>query len=520
MKNQFWLWLILGLAFSLRIWQVGSLPVQLNRDEAALAYNSYLLSQTGQDEWGRQWPIALESFGDYKLPWYSIGLMPFFKIFGLSDWVVRLPSVLAGTVLVGLIYLLAKQFKLSEKRALTTALLVAVSPSLVFFSRMAFEANLALTYFTGALLVVLCLRSNQSWWHWPLLIILLLLSIFTYNTPLLLLPALMIFVGLTFDWQNKFKLIKVEGILLSVLAIGLVILAPVMMQKSGITIFTDETVWQQWTMYRASLAEPWQSTVGNRYVYDLWLMAKNFVNSFSLNFLVLKGGAHPWHSLPTTGHLAAATYVFGLIGLAWTAVKVWLSRKNLTKVKLELGLIFLVIASLAPAVITVDAPHATRSLLFFVLFHLLAVIGASWSINQLFNSMAKKQSAWFLFIFLILAEGILHAYQLFVLYPRQQTVFQPGFSQLIQQVELDHPDQPIAIVDPAGYLYIYTAWYLKMPAATYFATNIRQLPDQIGFRYGQQVSRYHFIAKPSDRAQNETILIQWSGETWQVEENL
>jgi hypothetical protein len=63
-----WLVLITLLAFSVRFILSDSLPAALNRDEAAIGYNAMLLSQTGLDEWGRSWPLALESFGGYKLP--------------------------------------------------------------------------------------------------------------------------------------------------------------------------------------------------------------------------------------------------------------------------------------------------------------------------------------------------------------------------------------------------------------------------------------------------------------------
>ena len=107
-------WLLISitlLAFFLRVWQLGQLPAILNRDEAALAYNAYLLSTTGQDEWQKSWPLTLESFGDYKLAGYPLLLIPFLKIFGLTDLAVRLPSALAGTVLVPLVFLLAKKIK-------------------------------------------------------------------------------------------------------------------------------------------------------------------------------------------------------------------------------------------------------------------------------------------------------------------------------------------------------------------------------------------------------------------------
>lgn len=514
------LWLIIGLAFALRFWQVGQLPASLNRDEAAVAYNAYLLKDTGKDEWNRSWPLALESFGDYKLPGYSVALIPFFKLFGLSDWVVRFPSVIAGTALVGLVYWLGKKLKFTDQQALLGSLLVAVAPVFVFYSRMAFEANLGLSYFVGALLVLMCLKDQARWWHYPVLAILLLLAVLTYNTPLLLLPFVMVWVGLTDDWRQRARLITTEAILGVIFLFGVLALLPVAAQKSGITIFTDETIWSQWTAFRHSLPTIWQPLLGHRYLYYLGLMAKNFLNSFSLNFLVLRGGAHPWHSLPATGHLAMVTYALGLVGLGKTAMRVWLARKKISKARQELGLLVLLVASLVPAIITVDAPHATRSLLFFVLFHIFAVVGTVWVIKTFFTN--KLATVWTVLVLLVVGEGMLHAYQLFGLYPSQQAVFQPGFAQTIQQVEREHPTEAVAVVDSAGYLYVMTAWYLKMPPTVYFATNVRQLPDPIGFRYGERVSHYHFIARPEDRLAGERVLVQWSSqdETWQTEENL
>lgn len=520
-KISCWLLLfIIAIAFFLRIWHVGSLPVILNRDEAAVAYNASLLMQTGQDEWGKTWPLTLQSFGDYKLPGYSVLLIPFFKIFGLDDWVVRLPSVLAGTVLVGLVYLLARKLKFDEQSALLASLLIAIAPVFVFYSRIAFEANVALTYFVGALFVLISLKERATLLRYALMTALLLLAVLTYNTPLLLLPFVMVFAAILFPKKSRKNLLVVEGILGVVLVAGALVFLPAAAQKSGITIFTDETVWSQWTAFRTSLPGVWQTLLGSKYVYFAWLMGKNFVNSFSLRFLVTQGGSHPWHSLPSTGHLEFLVYIFGLIGIALTSWQVWLSRRTFSAVTQPLALLFLLVASLAPSVITVDSPHATRSLLFFVLFHIFAVIGVGWFVTRF--STGKARVAWKLIIVGVIAEGMLHAYQLFVIYPSQQVIFQPGFDTVVQKVEQMHPSDKVAIVDAAGYQYILLAWYLKVPPAQYFSTVIRQLPDRIGFRYGQQVTHYHFIAKPEDRVRDESVLIQWSDQTgaWQVKEDL
>ena len=60
-----WLFLIILLAFFLRIIKVGSLPA-LYTDEAAFGYNAYSILKTGRDEYNQPLPLILRSFGDYK----------------------------------------------------------------------------------------------------------------------------------------------------------------------------------------------------------------------------------------------------------------------------------------------------------------------------------------------------------------------------------------------------------------------------------------------------------------------
>src|SRR5690606_22228506 len=122
-----------------------------------------LLRETGQDEWGRSWPVGLESFGDYKLIGYPLLLIPFLGLFGEADWVIRLPSILAGTALVPLAYVFVKQLGFKKQAALMMALLIAVSPVSIFYSRMAYEANVALTLLVAALVTLHQLAKQYSW---------------------------------------------------------------------------------------------------------------------------------------------------------------------------------------------------------------------------------------------------------------------------------------------------------------------------------------------------------------------
>ena len=99
------LFIILALATALRFWNLGGNPPHLSPDEASLGYNAYSILKTGRDEYGELLPMVFKSFGDYKPGFYVYLTVPFVAVLGLNEWSVRLPSVIAGTVAVYLLYL-------------------------------------------------------------------------------------------------------------------------------------------------------------------------------------------------------------------------------------------------------------------------------------------------------------------------------------------------------------------------------------------------------------------------------
>ena len=252
--KQYWL-LILALlvGLGLRFYKLDSLPSILNRDEAALAYNAYLLGETGRDEWGRLWPLALESFGDYKLPGYTWVLIPWFKVFGLSDLIVRLPSAVFGTILILVSYLWFKSLKVKETFSLLGAWLIALLPVSIFYSRMAYEANVALTLMVSSLWLINLLANKWNNKAFYPLIFIIFLGVFTYNTPWLLLPFFIIYTYLVWPKnknKNKKELWLLIAMMIALFVFGAKVFLSLTSQKSGITIFTDETTWDSWIKYR------------------------------------------------------------------------------------------------------------------------------------------------------------------------------------------------------------------------------------------------------------------------------
>lgn len=149
-----WTLLAVVIALLIRLPFFGQIPVGLNRDEAALGYNAFTLSQAGIDEYSIAWPISFQSFGDQKLPGYIYSLIPFVKLLGLNAWVTKLPSFLAGLaniVLIGIILRRLLPDSLKNWGGRLSMLLLAVSPWGLHFSHVAYEAHLALAFFLAGL---------------------------------------------------------------------------------------------------------------------------------------------------------------------------------------------------------------------------------------------------------------------------------------------------------------------------------------------------------------------------------
>jgi 4-amino-4-deoxy-L-arabinose transferase-like glycosyltransferase len=538
--------LILCLAAGIRLWKITTIPTILNRDEAALAYNAYLLKETGFDEWQRSWPLALESFGDYKLPGYPALVVISMTVLGdWQDWVVRLPAVIAGISLVAISYFLAKQWQFKEYQAATVAAFIAFQPHFIFYSRIAYEAVVGLALFLVMLMIVSRKKGSL-----PVQIVLTLLFAFagglTYNTPLLLLPFCIVVLPL---WQGLPNWKRWLPLCISLAAVFVVLWIPLSQlttQKSGITLFGDELTHTRFVEYRGTLTGVALRTLGNYYVYHTGLILNNIGASFSPDFLVTNGGAHPWHSLPNWGHFWWLVYGLGLLGIAGTVVTsaqlVWkeVILASYTAKKLiwptvaleqKVALLLLLIISLAPSVVTVDAPHTTRSLLFLFLWCFMAAAGLELGQHLLTRSTQGHSKGTRDFILAVATGLVLVAgsYEFgltwknyFIYYPDNYSEsLRVGYDQILTEVEKQFPTQPIAVVDPAGFHYILTAWYTQMPAATYFDSVIRQQPDRIGFRYGQQVGRYHFIGNSNDRdPATEKIVVEWSEtkQVWEVRE--
>ena len=118
---------------------IAKMPQGFYKDEVSIVYNAYLIATTGHDEFGVSFPMYTKSWGDYKNAGYVYLCVVVMRIFGLSTWTVRFTSVLCWLAGSWALYSLGRALWPRVQSRLFLLLLMAFTPSVFCFSRMAFE---------------------------------------------------------------------------------------------------------------------------------------------------------------------------------------------------------------------------------------------------------------------------------------------------------------------------------------------------------------------------------------------
>lgn len=366
MRKQFFankLALILIVAAFLRFFLLDRVPPSLNWDEISMGYTAYSVAETGRDEWGEQLPIFFRSYGEWKSAVYIYLLVPFVKILGLNEWVVRLPSAIAGIIAVYLTYLIGRKLY-SERVGLSAALLLAISPWHLVLSRPAFEANVSLTLILAGIHFFLQNRYLVG-------ALMLGLAPHTYNSAKVVVPFLVLYL----IWQSKlYKNLKSLAVFLIPLALcAMPLLLNITSGRAAfrytqVGVTTDSKALNEFVDHRnrVSIHPLLGKLVFNKYTYSLHAVADNYLSYLNPAHLLVESGDHAQHHVPYFGILYFAEFVLLLHGL--TMLKKQASNyKYLPVVVIALGLV--------PAALTRDQGHVLRTLLTLPGWQLLAGLG-------------------------------------------------------------------------------------------------------------------------------------------------
>lgn len=397
MKKLILLTLIIVLAFSLRFYQLGSDPPSLNWDEVSHGYNAYSLLRTGSDEWGNAWPTIFRAYGDYKLPVYIYLTVITEKFIGLNALAVRLPSALAGTISVLLVFLLVRKLFKNDNLGLLTALLLAVEPWGLFLSRIAVEANVAILFIiTGLYFFLKGLEKGR----WMLLSALFWgLSLHTYNSARIFVPLFLAVLVIIYRFQllsiiKKATITMIMSFLVFICFVG--IMGSQVLSGEGqaryrwVNLLDEGAVNQIISLRtRSSWSPPFPRLIYNKISFFIYKSAGNYLSYFSPKFLFFKGGDNNQFNLPNFGLIYPFQLFFILLGLASLCRKQNLSAKVIIS--------WLLISPIAGS-LTKDSPHALRAIVMLPLPQILTVLGLEMAVNhKLLEKISKGDKLKILF---------------------------------------------------------------------------------------------------------------------------
>jgi len=226
LKHYLWLLAILLLAVALRFFQLGRVPAGMAIDEVAIGYNGFAIWQTRRDEWLEFLPISFRSYGDFKAPLAIYINAISTALFGLNLWAVRLPFAIFSIMAILGFYLLVKellvQSKMDKNLSLWAAFFLALSPWHLHYSRLAFEAGIALSLLIWALYFFYRYFRQQKFWQLGLSASLACLTLYTYHSSKITTPLLFVMI---FILQARIHKIKWSQLIITII-FSLFLLSP------------------------------------------------------------------------------------------------------------------------------------------------------------------------------------------------------------------------------------------------------------------------------------------------------
>ncbi len=478
-------------AVGLRFWQLDTVPYGYAYDEAGIVYDAWSISLWHRDQFAHFMPLSFQSFGDHKPPFLIYLLAAIYFFTGVHEVVIRVVSALAGVGSVFVIYFLARDVFLNQKRStsvgIITAAVVAISPWSVHLSRIGFEQNL--TFFlglTGLWLFIQGFTSVRSRWLSGLFLV---ASCYTFHTAKIFIPLALVWTWL---WMSKNNI--------SVKAwIGPLLLTLCLLLPLGYSSFFQQGNERSKTLifYTNSGAKADMGTI-------LSQLTTNVTRQLSPSFWALGwDGVSIRHTVPGYGVLIWPVYGLLLISIGWLLYR----ERNRTTGWL-IGLLFI---GLAPAVLSRQSPHVIRSQFALISTALLIAAGSVSMATALHHRLSRRLS-WLLIssfgiIICIVTYHYLQNY--FGPYATQSAVdFQYGYREAISYIRsVARTDDRIYVTRSYEQPYIYLLLYNRIqPQAFLFgALNQYQIQD---ITWPNNQAHTLFLATPKEISPSDPHVVK------------
>ena len=302
------------VALIMRLWELGGRT--MHYDEAIHLHFAWRLSESGGALWGWPWVFGTDYIhspwmhGPFQIEFTAL----VFRIFGDTEVTARLGYVLFGTALVAVPYFLRDY--LGRAGALLAAVMLALSPTLLYFSRFG-RNDIIMAFFVASLLVLMWRYVNEG-----------------HRRYLYLASAILALMFAT--KETAYLVVGIFGMLLFLLSIGELLpwsLGRIKLsqvgQPAGFFLLLVTLSLPQWSALSALFQGPLGLTLANPDPQT----GRNVANVDGTDGLV---GAPAWEGstlllpvqdLPLGVHVAVV--MLGLVALAWLLGRGPLTPKRL-----------------------------------------------------------------------------------------------------------------------------------------------------------------------------------------------
>lgn len=185
--------IILLIGTVVRVYDFGNNPPGLNQDEASGAYDSFSLANYGVDRNGDSFPVHLVAWGSGQNALYAYIIMPFIKLFGLTEVTASLGNLVFGIITLILLFFSVKIVK-NMQLALITTFVLAISPWHIMLCRWGLPENILPSIVMIG--VFFCALSLKKPGYFLLCSVFMSLSLYAYGTAYIVVPGILLLFGL------------------------------------------------------------------------------------------------------------------------------------------------------------------------------------------------------------------------------------------------------------------------------------------------------------------------------------
>ncbi len=508
--------LIILLAFILRFYKLDVYPA-LNADEASNGYDAYSLIQTGKDQHGRSWPLTFQSFNDYKPGLYVYLTIPFVKMFGLNEWSVRIPGMVLGVLSVWAIYSLVKVLFKNQRFALLSALLLAISPWHIQFSRGGWEVNIA-TFFlvTGFVFLFKALAGKDSYRKTVNLIwssIFLTTSLYSYHSVRIIVPLLGLSILFIYGKTivKNFRPYLTFGVMSLVLLIPLAIdlLSPGALSRvAGVGLFADKGPVNRINEQRGEhdkMKIGFQKLFHNKAVNYGLAFVSNWATHFQGEFLFMSGDLIERNKVPETGEMYLFDILFLIIGFIGVSKLLFRDPTGGTVGNAWKFIIAWLLIGPVASALTFQSPNALRSQNMVIPLTIVSAYGLNQVVEWLSHRRIERRVKVTFYILLTSFTIWCFARYQHMYWNHMSKVYpyssQYGLKELVSYVsEHSQSYKDIVVTTMYDQPYILFLFYLKYPPADFQGSHTLTSRDEFGFSTVANYGKYHFESIDFDSA--------------------